>query len=56
MDWKLKKEAFVSCLCVSVCMLLAGGLARERPCQDSSSFSGLCSERKDGALPGERQS
>lgn len=34
MDWKLKKEAFVSCLCASVCTLLAGGLARERPCQD----------------------
>lgn len=56
MDWKLKKEAFVSCLCVSVCTLLAGGLARERPCQGSSSFSGLRGEREDGALPGERQS
>lgn len=56
MDGKLKKEAFVSCLCVSVCVLLAGGLLREQPCQDSSPFSGLCSKREDGALPGDRQS
>lgn len=55
-DGELKKEAFVSCLCVSVCALLAGGLLRERPCQDSSPFSGLCSEREDGGLPGDRQS